>query len=104
MAASQPTQILHAADDTGPEFRVPGRAYIIHLDGHAGDGKEWILQQKSPEQLNGVDVWISTDVRFDAIGVKTIILSPAFTYRLTGGTAGARAWIGIADPFELGSL
>ena len=88
-----PEPILLATETTGLEFQTPGGWIVIHIDSHAGG--TITLQSKSPEQLNGVDVWIDTDVTFDQSQQRGALTFQGMSYRLSGGTAGARAWKGV---------
>ena len=90
-----PTKILASTQATGDKFRPAAGAHIISLAGHSGG--IWTVQQLHPEQVNGVDVWIDSDITFDKNDVKSGVFSNSFEYRVHGGAVGASAYIGIAS-------
>ena len=92
----EPTKILASDQTTGGAFRAAAGAHIISLAGYSGS-TAWTLQQKHPEQVSGADVWLDSNVTFTESGIKSVILSNAYEYRLTGGTVGASAYLGIAS-------
>ena len=97
-------KILEASETTGREFSVPsGERVQIAVEDHAGG--TITLQYKS---LKGTNTWqdITGDggVTFTDDGVKTFWSSPALTYRLSGGTVGAQAWLLSTEPIVRGNL
>lgn len=79
-------KVLDAAQTTSDVWISSGRNGIIILTGHAGG--TWTLQIQAPD-----GTWVDTDVTFTANGVQTNFYTvPGFSYRLTGGSAGASAW------------
>lgn len=83
-------QILLDSQATGEEFKPIGGPMVILLSGHVGG--TWTLQIETP---NGV--WQDTAITFAANGDQGFRLSPELTYRLTGGTIGAEAWLVTVD-------
>ena len=85
------TQILASTETTGSAFSTPhGGLVFILLSAHAGG--VWKLQVKSPD-----DEWVDADgdagIEFIESGYKSWYCDVDAEYRLTGGTAGAKAWI-----------
>lgn len=82
-------QVLHATQTTSDVWTSTGAGDII-LDSHAGG--TWTLQVESPGGN-----WIDTDVTWTDDGIKTTFKqTQGLRYRITGGTAGARAWTDAA--------
>ena len=81
-------QILEAAQTTSSEWVAPTSQAVIELTAHAGG--TWTFQYQG---LDGI--WYAVDgisfTQSDIFFVRTI---PGRAYRLTGGTAGAQAWVG----------
>ena len=53
-------------------------------------GGTWVLQYQNPNVLGD---WQSSEIEFSEAGDKDFYISDALDYRLTGGTAGASAWL-----------
>ena len=80
-------KILSDTQATSDTWIGSGKDGTIMLTGH--NGGTWTLQAQAP---NGV--WIDTDVTFDDTGIKAaFVMTAAIKYRLTGGSAGAEAWV-----------
>ena len=82
-------QILSETQTTSDEYTAVGssRDVTLILTGHAGG--EWEFQIEAPD-----GTWVGTGVSFTANGVESgIVLARGQKYRLTGGTAGAKAWV-----------
>ena len=83
-------KILGIAQTTSAEFGHPGGLAFILMDRHAGE--TWTLQVQTPEgrwvDLSGVG-----GVEFDENGMQVFYGTGALSYRLTGGTVGAEAWV-----------
>lgn len=92
---NEPTPILLATQATGDVFNPISGAHIITLAGHAGGTVT--LQIKFPVQVAGVDVWLDTDVQFTKNDALSIVLSSAFEYRMSGGSVGAQAFMGLVE-------
>lgn len=92
MPQTRATQlILDDSDSDGSVFYVDEGTAFILLTGHAGG--TWKLQVYTPD-----DVWediadASGGVSFDSNGLVVFYAQPALGYRLSGGTAGAKAWL-----------
>ena len=79
-------KILDIAQVTGDVFKPIGGPSVILLSGHTGG--TWTLQVENP---NGI--WQDTAISFTAVGDQGFRLSPELSYRLSGGTVGAEAWL-----------
>ena len=81
------TQVLFATESESDPFNFPADgAGKILLDGHQGG--TWTLQIQSP-----LGNWLDTDITFSENGGSPDIIPFRLSYRLTGGTVGAQAWI-----------
>lgn len=92
----EPTQILGTTQTTSDTFTPIGGEMYLLMDGHAGG--TWKLQVKAPSGN-----WVDLDgdpggVKFEADGMIHFYGVPWLPYRLTGGTAGAQAWVTYDDP------
>ena len=82
------TEILSTTQTTSSEFiPVNGGAYQILL---IHNGGTWTLQVQYP----GLTNWTDTDITWDGSGIQRMYLIIGWTYRISGGTLGARATIG----------
>ena len=82
-------QFLIATQTTSDEHPAAGGRYsgTIFLTDHAGG--TWTLQAESPD-----GDWVDTNVTFTADGIQSnIIFEQGISYRLNGGSAGAKAWV-----------
>ena len=80
-------KILESHEATGQEFSTPGGVSLIQLENHAGG--EWQLESK---KFSG-DGWVQDQMTFDDNGLKAWHTSSKLTYRLTGGSMGAEAYL-----------
>ena len=81
-------QILASTQSTSSEWEAPGFQAMVELIAHAGG--TWTLQVKGLD-----DVWYDVaDIEFTDNGAFFVRTIPGRSYRLTGGTAGAQAWMG----------
>ena len=93
MAKFDPIQVLDTAQTNGTVFRFAGGPYWVVMTNH--NGGTWNLQYRSPHSattwtnVNGVNWTSSRDRRFNNT-------PRGLEFRLSGGTAGARAWICLA--------
>lgn len=86
-----PKQILAAAQTTSDVFNLEGGQTFILLRAHAGG--TWKLQLLTPDG-EWVDIGDnSSGVAFDGDGLQFFYSQGYLSYRLTGGNAGALAWI-----------
>ena len=86
-------KILDTSESTGSTFSLPrGHRVATILTGHSGG--TWTMQFQDPD-----GTWVDIgDQEFDGDGYWAWYASHELSYRLTGGTAGAKAWIvGIDD-------
>ena len=86
-------EILSATNVRGKHFRVDlsrgaaGETWLQTLmETHAGG--TWTLQSRVPG-----GTWVDTDVTHNDDGVKRWTASPAWEYRLNGGTTGGVAFV-----------
>ena len=79
-------QVLTSTQTESDEFNFRSPGASILLSGHAGG--IWTLQVKSPS-----GDWIDTDLTFDEDGGEPILVIAEESYRLTGGSVGAEAWV-----------
>ena len=100
-ASDAPLQVLTAAQTTGAEFHHPGELAFLLLSAHAGG--TWKLQVRSPD-----DEWVDADgdagIEFRESGYKVWYGDALSRFRLTGGTAGAKAWLVTSERAGVGSL
>ena len=78
--------ILDATQTTGDEFYPPGGTALILLTGHAGG--TWQLEVQAPD-----GTWVEDEMTFTDNGIKAWFNVAHLKYRLTGGNAGAKAWV-----------
>ena len=86
-------QILFATQTTSGVHEAAGGLVngTVLLSSHAGG--TWTLQVLAPDD-SATETWIDTSVTFTANGIQSgLVFERTLNYRLTGGTAGALAWI-----------
>ena len=79
-------QVLSSIQSTSDEWTSNGQIGSLIVDSHAGG--TWQLELRSP-----AGNWIATDITFMDVGAKDFRHPAGLRFRLTGGTAGAEAWI-----------
>ena len=83
-------QILTETDTISKEFEASSKDVnsSLILSGFQ-TGNAWELQVEAPD-----GTWIGTGVEFTANGIESgLVFTAGLKYRLTGGSAGAKAWI-----------
>ena len=95
-----PHPILASTQDTSDTFRTRGGISFLLLSGHAGG--TWKLQVEDPDGV-WVDVTGDQGVQFNDDGYQVFYADSELTFRLTGGTVGAKAWLttGVYVPGRL---
>ena len=83
-------KILDNGDTTGPTFSVMSERAAVVLSKFQA-GAAWTIQRLTPD-ASGTE-WVTTAHSFMADGEYIVGLVPGRQYRLTGGVAGAEAWI-----------
>ena len=89
-------QILTATQTTSDEFNSPGTIVAVIMTSHSGG--TWKLQVKAPD-----DTWVDDDPKFTKNDVLYFYCTSGLLYRLTGGTAGATAWL-VSTAYRPGVL
>ena len=93
-------KILEAADSTSAPFYGPGENGYILLVDHAGG--TWQLEQQVPGRDPAEWVYVgsaSNPLQFTGNGVLSFYSDKDAVLRLTGGGAGAEAWLYGNDLF-----
>lgn len=83
-------KILLSTETTGDAFTPNGGTALIVLSGHAGG--TWQLQVSTPD-----GTWVDDEMTFTDDGIQAWHCTSELSYRLTGGTAGAEAWVTESD-------
>ena len=78
-------QVLFDNETESQPFNFRSAGASILLSDHAGG--TWTLQIESPS-----GVWVDTDLTFTEDGGEPLLILP-LSYRLSGGSAGAKAWV-----------
>ena len=91
------SQVLAPAQTTSDEWAgIPGEGYI-EIGAHAGG--TWLLQKKTPD---GEWIDISPEPNpFTASGLWWVKFIGPARYRLTGGDAGAKAWVSNTNGLDV---
>ena len=87
------TQVLDTTQTTSDVWTGIGGDTSVIIGAHAGGN--WMVQVKAPD-----DTWIAVDPSGDPInsaGMWWYKSVSSYQYRLTGGTAGAKAWVAASN-------
>ena len=85
-----PAQVLSDTQTTSEEFRFSGKVGFVILSGYTSG--TWTLQVEAPDGS-----WIDSDINFTGNGIKSFDSTHSLNWRLTGGDAGAEAWVSDDD-------